>query len=74
MLAHLNVLLEVLNLPLFHLVLKLHFSILPFQLLHQKALEVISLLTHRCHPSSMHEVSLVLQLPRQRFDVFLLLL
>ena len=74
MLAHLNVLLKVLNLSLFHLVLELHLSILPFQLLHQKALEVIRLLTHRCHSPSMHEVGLVLQLSRQCLDVFLLLL
>ena len=74
MFAHFDVLLEILNLSLFHLILKLHLSILPFQLLHQKALQVIRLLTHRCHSSSMHEISLVLQLPRQRFDVFLLLL
>ena len=74
MLAHLDVLLEVFDLSLFHLVLKLHLSILPFQLLHQEALQVIRLLTHRCHSSSMHEVSLVLQLPRQCLYVFLLLL
>ena len=74
MLAHFDVLLEVFDLSLFHLVLKLHLSILPFQLLDQKALQIVRLLTHRCHSPSMHEVGLVLQLSRQCLNVFLLLL
>lgn len=73
-LAHLHVPLQLFNLAILHLIFELHLPVLPFQLLNQERLQVISLLCNWRMAARMQKVDLLLQGSRQIFNLLLLLL
>ena len=75
MFTHLDILLELLNLAILHLILKLHFSVLALELLYQERFQVVCLMaTDGAMASRVDEVGLLLERPCQVFYIFLLLL
>jgi hypothetical protein len=52
-LAHLDVLFELFNLPILHLPLEFDLSVLPLELLDKERLQIVGLLAHRRVPPSV---------------------